>query len=387
MEQSMIVRALKLKDHDFANQWDQTVENRWNYDDMLADEHWRKDWISFDGVVYHPDSDCVYCGITSFDADIFKAWDRKQEKYIDLGFSSVADPYDAKFHRSMQITRDGQSLYTATALLHDVDRFGDAPGGGVFKFDVAAGTTAKLGIPIPHVYIQSIALDEERELIYALHFTPERLSVFDLKTNTARDLGAISSGMFMAQGENIQLDDQGCAWCGWGLTRAWQSHYGPDAARLCKYDPQQDRIIFYQTGLPRRDGQYGFTKVEGLFNLGVGCLHASGDNGSLYRINTDTGEATYMGTPIPDRPSRLANLVMHTDGFAYGITGRNGQCQLLKFDPKQDTWELGSAIVDDNSVAMYQCHDLSITPDGVIYAGENDVPHRSGYLWEIKGAI
>ncbi len=387
MTSALKVRALKLKDHNFGDQWASETENRWNYEDYLADEHWRKDWISFDGIAYHEGEDRVYCGITSFDADIFKAWDRKQEKFIDLGFGAVANPYDAKFHRSMQMTSDGQSLYTATALLHDIDQYDVAPGGGLFRFDIADGATIKLGIPISNVYIQSIALDQKRGVIYAMHFTPERLSVFDLKTNTARDLGAIGSGMFMAQGENIQLDDQGCAWCGWGLTRAWQSQYGPDASRLCKYDPEQGRIIFYKTGLPRRDGQYGFAKVEGLFNLGDDCLHASGDNGSLYRIDTISGEATYLGTPIEGRPSRLANLVMHADGFAYGITGRDGKCQMIKFDPSHDSWELGGAIVDEHGVAMHQCHDLAITKEGVIYAGENDVPDRSGYLWEITGAI
>lgn len=383
----MRIRALKLKDHDFADEWRQKIEHRWNYDDFLRDAHWRRDWISFDGVVYHPGNDCVYCGITSFDADIFKAYDRRRGEFVDLGFSKVADPYDAKFHRAMQLTADGRTLYAATALLHDIDRWFDAPGGGVFAHDTVTGRTTKLGVPIPHVYIQSIALDEKRGLIYAMHFTPERLSRFDLSTSTGRDLGPLGSGMAMAQGENVILDDEGRVWCGWGLTRAWQSNYGPDAFRLCRYDPDSDRITYFNTGLPRRDGSYGYAHVEGLFNLGAGCLHASGDNGSLYRINTETGEARYLGTPITDRPSRLTNLVRHANGYAYGITGRAGHCQVIRFDPRTDQWELGGDIIDDQGVAMFQCHDVTITPDGTIYAGENDHPGRSGYLWEIKDAI
>jgi hypothetical protein len=65
-----------LRTHDFGDAWKDRVENRWNYADFLADERWRKDWISFDGVVAHPTNDLVYCGITSFDADIFWAWNR-----------------------------------------------------------------------------------------------------------------------------------------------------------------------------------------------------------------------------------------------------------------------------------------------------------------------
>ena len=155
-----------------------------------------------------------------------------------------------------------------------------------------------------------------------------------------------------------------------------------DSFRLCKYAPNENKIIFYEHGLPRANGEYGFSKVEGLFNLGTGCLYASGDNGSLYRIETATAHARYLGTPIKDQPSRLTSLAMKGD-YAYGITGRGGECRVLRFDPRNDTYELGEKIEDESGVAMWQCHDVSFAPDGVLFAGENDHPRRSGYLWEI----
>jgi len=380
----MKILSHKLKNHDFGDAWKTQTEDRWNYADFLADKNWRKDWISIDGVVAHPQNGLVYCGITSFDGDIFWAWDRSTQEWVDCGFREVGNSYDAKFHRSMELSRDGSTLFAATALLHDVDRYFDAPGGGIFRHDTQSGKTEKIGIPIPHNYIQSIALDEKRGLIYSMHFTPERLSVFDLETQTATDLGPIGSGGAMAQGENILLDDDGSAWCGWGVTRAWQSTPGADAFRLCKVSPHENKIVYYEQGLPRADGEYGFAKVEGLFNLGTGCLYASGGNGSLYRIETETGQAKYLGTPIKDRRSRLTSLALHSDGFAYGITGRDGDCRLLRFDPRDDSYELGGKIEDDAGVSMWQCHDVSVAPDGTLFAGENDHPQRSSYLWEIQ---
>ena len=53
-------------------------------------------------------------------------------------------------------------------------------------------------------------------------------------------------------------------------------------------------------------------------------MYASGGNGSLFRIDPDTGSATYLFTPIEDRPSRLTSLVVAGDGCAYGVTGRAG---------------------------------------------------------------
>jgi hypothetical protein len=377
----MNIRALKLRDANFKEQWFDEVHDRWEYDDFTAHPGWRRDWISFDSTLYNPDDDRIYLGITSFDADIFRAYDRNRGEFVDLGYSRIAHPQDAKFHRSLvKWERDG-CLYGAIALLHDIDRYWDAPGGAIVRYDPRTGAMEKIGIPLPHIYIQSICLDQARGVLYGMTFTPERFFAFDLATCQATDLGPISSGFGMAQGENVELDAEGCAWCGWSVTRAWQSTPGPDAHRLCKYDPALGRLRFFDAGLPRPDGAYGYAKVEGLFNLG-GRLYASGANGSLFRVDADTGQGTYLGTPIADRPSRLTSLALGPDDAAYGVTGRGGCCEVLRFDLKTETYALLGPVADGDE-HCFQVHHVSLTPDGVLYAGENDHPRRSGYLWEI----
>jgi len=379
----MEVRALKLQDAEYGNQWFEEIEDRWEYDDFRADPAWRRGWVSMDSVFYNQDDDRVYLGITSFDADIFRACDRGTGEFVDLGYSRIADPFDAKFHRSLvQWERDG-CLYGAIALLHDVDRYWEAPGGAIVRYDPGSGRVEKIGIPLPHVYIQSICLDQERGIIYGFTFTPERMFRFDLGSRRADDLGPISSGLGMAQGENIELDDQGCAWCGWSVTRAWQNSPGVDGFRLCKFDPEADKIRYFDAGLPNPDGSYGYAKVEGLFDLGPGRLYASGANGSLFRIDTETGMGTYLGTPIADRRSRLTALRPGPDGGAYGVTGRDGQCEVIRFDPEKEQYELLGPVVDGDT-RCWQVHDVAVAADGTIYAGENDNPYRSGHLWEIK---
>jgi hypothetical protein len=109
-----------------------------------------------------------------------------------------------------------------------------------------------------------------------------------------------------------------------------------------------------------------------------------GANGSLYRIDPKTGAAKYLFTPIPERPSRLAAMALGPDGMAYGITGRDGGCELLRFDPRTETYKLLGPIRDTDGVCCWQAHDIVALPDGTLFAGENDVPTRSGYLWECK---
>lgn len=378
----MHVQALKLKETRFGSQWFDQVEDRWDYADMQADPRWRQDWISMDCAYYRVEDDRVYLGITSFAAEIFKAYDRRTRQFVDLGYDRVADPYDAKFHRSLAPGGDG-NLYAAIALLHDVDEYLDAPGSAIVRYNPDTGDLAKLGIPLPHVYIQSLICDPAREMLYGLCFPPEYLIAYSLRTGEVRTLGLVGGGYGgMAQGENIVLDDAGGVWCGSMLTRAWQSSPGVDATRLCKYDPRADRINFYRTGLPWPDGRPGFAKVEGLFNFGDGAIYASGANGSFYRIDPATGEAAFLFTPTPDRRSRLSSMVKGADGYAYGITGRDGQCELLRVDFAAGAFEKLGA-VRDASDALWQCHDIVQASDGTFYVCENDNPYRSSFLWEI----
>ena len=366
-----------------ADFFESTISDRWNHGDVLRNPDWGQDWISFDGVVHHPASGRIYCGLTRFDGDIFYAWEPGEQSFAPLGFSDVMDRFDAKFHRSMELDRSGRFLYLATALLHDVDQFFDAPGGGIYRHDTQTGKTEKLGIPMAHNYIQSIVLDEARNRIYSLHFGPEWFSVFDLGTNTGRPIGPLSGGAQFAQGENLVLDDSGRVWSAWGASKAWQSSPGRDITRLCYFDPDQDRIVYLPHGLPHADGSLGNARIEGLFNLGGGRLYASGGNGSLYRIEPESGRVSLLGTPIADRRSRLTSLALHSDGCAYGVTGRDGDCVLLRFDPRDETYETGDRVVDSSGEAMFQCHDVTLTPGGILFAGENDHPSRSGRLWEI----
>jgi hypothetical protein len=379
----MKIQPYKLEDEHFGNQFFDEMEDHWEYNDYLSQSSWRKGWISFDSIHYHQSDNRLYLGITSFNADIFRAFDRGSGSFVDLGYKRIAHPQDAKFHRSLVKWEKDGAIYAAIALLHDIDRYWDAPGGAIVRYDPATGELAKVGIPLPHVYIQSICIDQKRGMLYGQTFTPERMISFDLNTRQSRDLGPIGCGFVMAQGENIELDDENCAWCGWTVTRAWQSGAGVDATRLCKYDPTADKILYLDTGLPKPDGSYGYEKAEGLFNLGKGRFYASGANGSLYRLDTRTGKCTYLSTPIPDRPSRLASLKLGPDEAAYGVTGRAGRCEVLRFDLRTEKYTLLGPVTNGTD-SCWQVHDVAITPEGVLYACENDNPYRSGYLWEIR---
>lgn len=377
-------RSYKLFDYHFDSQWNALVEHRWNYSDFLKNKAWRKGWISFDCLYYEKESGIIYCGVTSFENDIFHGFDTEKKIFIPTGYERIADPYDAKFHRALDKYQGDGCIYAAIALLHDVDRYFDAPGGAIIKYDPRTGDLTREITPFPHVYIQSTVIDQERGILYGQTFTPERLFAYDLERKTLKDLGPIGSGMAMAQGENIELDDSGCVWGNWGVTRAWQPFYGPDGIRLFRYSPDKGKIEYLNAGLPKPDESYGFEKAEGFFNLGTGDMYASGHNGSLYKFDPKTLAMQYIGSPITDRRSRLASLARMSNGKACGVIGRDGKTELLVFDPARDTYEVLGVVIDSDNNIPYQVHHVIATPEDVLYVAENDNHLRSSYLWEIR---
>ncbi len=385
----MRIVAHKLRDRRFGTQWKDEIEDRWEYADFLKDPGWRQDWISFDCLCHDPATDTIFCGITSFDADIFRGWRRKEQAWFDCGYARVRNRYDAKFHRSLVRDRRDGCLYAAPALLHDIDRFWEAPGAAIVRYDPVTNEIARLATPMPHQYIQALILDEARDTLYGQTFTPENLCSYDLRAGTTRWLGPTSSGFAMAQGENIELDSAGNVWGVWTVTRAWQSDPGRDQHRFFRYDPREDRIEYLDKGLPRPDGAYGYARPEAFFNLGTDDLFVSGAGGALYRLDPRTGDAEFLFRAVGDegrgRRSRLAAMRLGPDGCAYGVTGRDGECDVLRFNPADGAWSLLGPLRDsETGAAAWQIHDVCITPDGTLYAGENDHPQRSGYLWEIR---
>ena len=381
----MKTASLRLLDVRFGNRWAEEVHYGWNYDDFLRNDDWRRGFISFDSLLWDPERDRVHAGITSFDHEVAKAFDRRTRTFLDTGFGAVVDRWDAKFHRSFVRRKKDGCFYAATALLHCVDHYLDAPGGGIFRHDPETGEWTKLCTPVPHAYIQNLVLDEERDLLYAMTYAPEYLLRYHLETGEVENLGLSGSGIAgMAQGENCVLDGDGTLWGTWSITRAWSHDVGANANRLFRVRPGAERIEFLQAGLPRTDGAFGFTKPEGFFHFGDGWVYASGANGSLFRIDPETGDARFLFTPVADRRSRLASLAPGSDGAAYGVTGRDGRCELLRFDYRRTRFEILGPVADETGEPCWQIHDVVLTGDGTLYAGENDVPHRSGYLWEIR---
>lgn len=377
----MKVRHYKIYDQKFDN-WNTEVLDNWVYDDFLAHPDYKKKWISLTSLAYHAKSDQVFVGIGSFSAELLWRFDRKTKQFTSCGYEQVAEPYDAKFHRSLEL--DGDTLYGGIALFHDIDKQFEAKGGRIVKYDILSGKFEFLARPWKPAYIQSIALDRKRQVIYGFGALPEIFFKYDLKTGESKLLAHIGNSCEFVESHNPVIDERGCVWGTYGIVRAFSYRTGPDSIRLMKYDPDADKITFFEHGLPRTNMPGDKGKPDTSILGPDGMLYIGTDYGTLARINPETAEVTALAKPCKSS-KRMAALAFHPDGLLYGFTGDHYDVHLFAYDTKKEELVFCEKVFDESAqIGPDRIHHMVITGDGVIYAGENDNNDRSSYLWEVE---
>jgi hypothetical protein len=382
------IRACKLLDARMAdNEVPLVRDGVWDYADLLGAgrSNWKADWISFDCLLADDRRNAVLCGLTRLNNDIFWAYDRASGEFRSLEYPKIADRYDAKFHRSLVRDRSG-TIWAATALLHEIDMYDEAPGGAIVHFNPETKELAIVDRPLPHLYIQSLQIDAERGLLYGQTYTPEMFFVYEMQSGKCRVLGPLGSGVAMGQSEQLAIDRRGAVWGCCALGRPWAYTRGPNEFRLWRYHPDEDRRQFFKYGLPALGNHERFVKADGACTGPDGAVYMGSTEGVLYRIDPDSLRPELVGKPATG--NRLTGMAVGPDGRLYGSCGRDGEASLFRYDPRsKELSDLGPIFDPECSERAWQVHDMTITSDGTIYVGENDVPHRSGYLWEISGYI
>jgi hypothetical protein len=373
-------RAYKIVDQAFDN-WESEVEGKWTYDNMIQNKDYVQGWISLTSIVNDEANKLIYTGIGSFNTDLLYEFNRETKTFTDLKYKLVGDPYDAKFHCSLDMDTNGD-LYGGIAQFHDIDKQFIAKGGRLVKYTPSTKQYEFLGTPVPGAYIQSTALDRERRKIYGFTLSPEYLFEHDLVTGESKIVMTVGNSFELCQSHNPVIDNDGNVWGTYGITRAFLYNTGIDSIRLFKYIPQENRVEFLEHGVPRLGGTDKGT-IDRAINTGDGYLYFGGVAGSFSRLDPRTGEVKSYGKPCKNR--RLAGLCLGKDGYIYGVGGDKSYVTVFRFDPKTERIEILGRIFDETiQESPEKIHDIAITDDGVLYCGENDNDHRSSYLWEVQ---
>ena len=380
------ITAHIYKNSRFDN-WESEVQGNWTIEDLRANTDYCNDWISFDSLAWDETSKKLYIGLTSINNDIFHVFDAHTKQFHSLNFRRISNKYDAKFHHSLEIDKDG-SIYAATALLHDIDQQFSAPGGKILRYDPREDLYKVLDIPVAYQYIQSIKLDPQRRLIYGFTYPAEYFFCYDIEAHRSRILAYIGNGVMICQPHGSALDGQGRLWATWGESRAFEDIVGPSPVRIFCYDPDSEQFTWYKHGFPKVH-QDDPARVDHMFCGHDGLIYVGTVAGGFSRLNPADGSVENLGQPYPGE--RLAGLVQAPDGLIYGAGNsgygqdRKGEARIFVFDPLNKHLEdLGPIFDAKLDLGAVKVHMLVATKDGTLYAGENDNIYRSSYLWEIN---
>lgn len=399
------IKAHRLRDVKLEG-WKDHIAGQWHYRDLAQNPLWREGWISFDAVTFNPEDGGIYCGLNSIDGDLLYRFDPEAEAFTSLETGRWTDAFDSKIHRTLLLNPKDSSFYFATSMLHDVDQQTEAPGGKLVRYDWKRDDYTILDIPFPHLYVQSIALDADRSIIYGFTYPAEFLFRHDLRTKQTRILGYVGNAISFAQPHNAVVDRHGWLWATCAETRAWDEVTGRCPIRLFKYHPDEDRFVWFDFGLSRKRDRdqlcpdelpaddalpdmsetrhkedYGF--CDSMVYDGGRYIYAGTVAGVLSRIDIETHRVEKIGNVMSS--GRFPALAFGPAGHLWGAGGMRGQTELCRVDPRTCEIKKWSHLRDPVSGEQpARIHELAVDGRGTLWFGENDNHQRSSYLWSAK---
>lgn len=397
------VKAHILRDFKLSG-WEDRLNHRWDYQDLRANPLWFKGWISFDTVTWNPKDKKLYCGLNSLDGDLLHCFSPSAPQFESMNTQQWTDRYDVKIHRTLLLNPKDQCFYFATSLLHDLDQQQAAKGGKLVRFDPQTRQYQVIGVPVPHLYIQSIAADWERSIIYGFTYPAEAVFKTDLRTGSSQILAYIGNATMLVQPHNAVVDREGWLWGTYAETRAWDETIGHAPVRLFKYHPDRNEFVWFEHGLRRRKEEqqlladppvpegttsalaetrhhedYGF--CDSMAYDGERYIYAGTVAGVLNRIDTRTGEVEKIANAMST--TRFPGLAIK-EGIIYGGGGMKGCTQLIRWNTKTDRIELYSDLVEQRiNDRPERIHELAVDDEHQIFLAENDNNRRSSYLWAV----
>lgn len=385
------VRAFRLRDCRLEG-WHDRIAGRWSYRQLAADPAWSHGWISFDAVTWDDRENCVYCGLNSIDGDLLYRFDPGAGRFECLNTRAWTDPFDVKIHRTLLRNPADGCYYFATSLLHDLEDQQAAAGGKLVRYDPRTRRFTVLAVPIPHLYIQSIAADWDRGIIYGFTYPAESVFRYDLAGGRTATLAWIGNSLMFAQPHNAVVDRDGWLWGTCAETRAWDETTGPCPIRLFKYHPEGDRFVWFEHGLSRAEARgqllgetrhhqdYGF--CDSMAYDGGDYIYAGTVAGVLCRIAIATGAVEKIADVIA--AGRFPALAIR-DGILYGGGGLNGRTELVRYDTRTSRLDRFETPVEpETGETPARIHEIAIAGDHTLYLGENDHHSRSSYLWRVR---
>lgn len=267
-------------------------------------------------------------------------------------------------------------------------------GGHILKYNPQTGDVQRytnsdpcpledLGIPVPNNTIYSMTMNRDKTKIYGISYPDAHFFIFDLETNTTKDLGEFLTHKVYNGPERFWRSIPRDLYC---HPKTGYVYTSGDNGFILRFDPKSE--IFDMTWM-RLPGEYwegmksfDYPIIESFASDTCGNVYASTNGGFVLRLDFENDDVVVLGKPREMR--RIRAMEISKDNILYLITGElERSCKLHTYDLNEPKGfvELGPLAVDRSpyySKRAYQFDAMTIGPNGALFCGESD---RRGKLF------
>ena len=351
--------------------------------------------VSFVSLHHHEPNGQIYCGLTSFANQILIRFDPDTKQFTDIEYQNrdFCERYDVKIHRSFEPDGEGNILF-AIAGLHQLKTNPDAPGGRVMRLHPETGEIDVVCRPVPRDYIQTIALDRKRKIVYGNCHPLGNSFGFDM--NNGETFGMAEP----IASHKARCDNEGNLW-GTSRTRTRPIHHVleedlevvrkvitkrsiADIPVLYKYN-RDHGYQYLPEGLPVVN--CGAQAIANGLDIGDGGMFLTTNNGGLYRVDKETGESEQFAFHLG---GRLEGIAYDADrGLLFCAGGNYYSTHVFVVDVNEKRrispfWPIADHETGERCIIVHALTLAMRNGKYLAYVGETDNPNRSGYLWECE---
>jgi hypothetical protein len=233
-----------------------------------------------------------------------------------------------------------------------------------------------LGIPVPGNTIYAMTMNRDRSKIYGITYPDAHFIVFDLASNTTKDLGEFLTHKVYNGPERFWRSIPRDLYC---HPETGDVYTSGDNGFILRFKPESETFELTWMRLPGEYWEglksYDYPIVECFAADTSGKLYAATNGGYVFQLDIENDEVIVLGKPREMRRMRAMNI--SKDNILYMITGElERSCKLHTYDlnERKGFVELGPFAVDRSpyySKRAYQFDAMTIGPNGALFCGES----------------
>jgi outer membrane protein assembly factor BamB len=259
---------------------------------------------------------------------------------------------------------------------------GSAPGGHLLKYTPRREDEQPLRVKEPCEVTDlgpavegesplTLAIDRRAGVIYGLTFPNAHFFKFTIASGTSADLGVVARRS--PEGEKFEATKTVSRML--ALDLKGNVYASGEDGFLFKFDKEKEALEKLPVRVPAIPGREPWTRVDAFWADPSGLIFGGTSDGYLFRFDPEKLAIDNLGKPLLQY--RVTGLVRGANGKLYGVGGdQDDLARLFSYDPENGTYQiLGFVDVNRRPYYTWQAYviqAMAVGLDGTIYIGESE---------------